>query len=70
MIKNNVNLINAIKVDNEFLLDVSITQFNKDFEIQSIINSKKVDISSFQWKLFEPSILKNNQSPFCSTNFR
>ena len=61
-IGNNINIIHANKTKNEFLLDVSITQFNKDFEIQSIINSKKVDISSFQWKLFEPSILKNNQS--------
>ena len=61
-IGNNINIIHANKTENEFLLDVSITQFNKDFEIQSIINSKKVDISSFQWKLFEPSILKNNQS--------
>ena len=61
-IGNNINIIHANKTKNEFLLDVSITQFNKNFEIQSIINSKKVDISSFQWKLFEPSILKNNQS--------
>ena len=61
-IGNNINIIHANKTENEFLLDVSITQFNKDFEIQSIINSKKVDISSFQWKLFEPLILKNNQS--------
>jgi lipopolysaccharide export system permease protein len=61
-IGNNINIIHANKTKNEFLLDVSITQFNRDFEIQSIINSKKVDISSFQWKLFEPSILKNNQS--------
>ena len=61
-IGNNINIIHANKTENEFLLDVSITQFNKDFEIQSIIISKKVDISSFQWKLFEPLILKNNQS--------
>ena len=61
-IGNNINIIHANKTKNEFLLDVSITQFNKNFEIQSIINSKKVDISSFQWKLFEPLILKNNQS--------
>ncbi len=61
-IGNNINIIHANKTKNEFLLDVSITQFNKDFEIQSIIISKKVDISSFQWKLFEPLILKNNQS--------
>ena len=31
-INNNINIINANKVDNEFLLDVSISQFDKDFE--------------------------------------
>ena len=60
-IDNKVNIINAIKVDNEFLLNVSITQLNKDFEVQRIIHSEKVDISSFEWKIFKPLILKDNQ---------
>ena len=60
-INNNINIINANKTDNEFLLDVSITQFNKSFEIINIIQSKKIDISTFKWKIFEPLILKNNQ---------
>ena len=45
-INNNINIINANKVDNEFLLDVTITQFNKNFEILKIIKSQKVNISS------------------------
>ena len=48
-INNNINIINASKVDNEFLLDVSITQFNNDFKILRIIKSNKVDISSYEW---------------------
>jgi len=60
-INENVNIINANKVDNEFLLNVLITQFNKDFEIINIIQSKKVNISSYQWKVFNPTILKNNK---------
>ena len=59
-INNGINIINANKVDNEFLLDVSITQFNKNFEILRIIKSDKVDISTYQWKLIEPIILTNN----------
>ena len=58
---NKINIINASKVDNEFLLDVSITQFNKDFEILNIIQSEKVDISTHEWKIFRPVILKNNK---------
>ena len=61
MFTQNVNIINANKVDNEFLLNVLITQFDKNFEIINIIQSKKVDISSYQWKIFNPIILKDNQ---------
>ena len=60
-INENVNIINANKVDNEFLLNVLITQFDKNFEIINIIQSKKVDISSYQWKIFNPIILKDNK---------
>tara|TARA_B100000787_G_C16194753_1_gene299938 strand:+ start:353 stop:1426 length:1074 start_codon:yes stop_codon:yes gene_type:complete len=60
-IENKINIINAIKMDNEFLLDVSITQLNKNFEVLNIITSKKIDISSFNWQIFDASILKSNQ---------
>ncbi len=60
-IDGNINIINANKVNDIFLLDVSISQFDKNFQILNIIHSKKVDISTFQWKIFEPLILKKNQ---------
>ena len=60
-INNGINITNANKVDDQFLLDVSITQFNNKFEILGIIQSNKVDISSNKWKLSNPTILKGNQ---------
>ena len=63
-INNNINIINANKVENEFLVDVSITQFNKNFEILRIIKSDKVDISSYEWIVIEAKILENNESSF------
>jgi lipopolysaccharide export system permease protein len=60
-IENKINIINANKMDNKFLLDVSITQLDKNFEVENIIMSKKIDISTFNWKIFEPLILKGNQ---------
>jgi len=60
-INSNINIINANKVSDKFLLDVSITQFNNSFEITNIIFSEKVDISSYKWKLISPVILKDNQ---------
>ena len=60
-IDNGINIINANKVNDEFLLNVSITQFSKNFEILRIIQSHKVDISSYKWKLYDPRILINGE---------
>ena len=63
-INSNTNIINANKVNNEFLQDVSITQFDKDFKILRIIKSDKVDVSSYEWIVFKPKILEDNKSSF------
>jgi len=60
-IKNNIYIINANKFNYEFLLDVSITVLNRNFEVKKIIESKKIDITSFKWKIFKPLILSNNK---------
>ena len=57
-INDNINIINARKVNNEFLLNVSITRFSKDFNLVEILQSEKVDITSKKWKVFNPVILK------------
>jgi len=59
-IENNISIINANKVNNNLLLDVLITQFDKNFDILRVIKSEKVDISSTEWKIFNPVILKRN----------
>jgi lipopolysaccharide export system permease protein len=59
-INGKINIINASKVDDKFLLDVSITIFNKDFDIVKTIESKKTDITSKKWKIYNPTIFKNN----------
>ena len=59
-INNDINIINANKVNNEFLLDVSITRFNKNFNVIEVLQSEKIDITSKKWKMFNPIILKGN----------
>ena len=59
-IKENINIINANKVDGEFLLNVTITQFDKNFEILRVIQSNKVNISNYTWKILEPRISEEN----------
>jgi lipopolysaccharide export system permease protein len=73
-IKDRINIINANKVNGNFLINVSITQLDKNYDFLNIIQSKKVDISSFKWKIFEPQILKNNKKTalnemFLESNF-
>ena len=57
-INDEINIINANIIDENFLLDVFITRFNKNFDILEIIESKKVDISSQNWKIFKPTLLR------------
>ena len=59
-INDNINIINARQVNNEFLLNVSITKFNKDFDLIEVLQSEKVDITSKKWKIFNPVTLKGN----------
>jgi len=59
-INDNINIINARQVNNEFLLNVSITKFNKDFDLVEVLQSERVDIASKKWKIFNPITLKGN----------
>mgnify|MGYP000615894177 FL=1 len=59
-INDNINIINARQVNNEFLINVSITKFNKDFDLVEVLQSEKVDITSKKWKIFNPITLKGN----------
>ena len=59
-INGKINIINADKVDNQFLLNVDITQFDKNFDMIRIIRSKKINISSNNWDVQEAKILEND----------
>ena len=65
-----INYINAEKLDKNKLLNVTISQFNKNFELQKVIISKSVDIKSNNWIISEPIInLDNNTSTVNQLNF-
>ena len=59
-INDSINIINAERLEDEFLIDVSITKFNKNYDILEILQSKKVNIISKKWTLFNPILSKNN----------
>jgi len=64
-IKNTINdkitIVNASKIDNNFLLDVFITEFDKNYNVERNIESEKVDTSSKEWLVFNPKVYQNNE---------
>ena len=59
-INDSINIINAERLEDEFLINVSITRFNKNYDILEILQSKKVNIASKKWTLFNPILSKKN----------
>ena len=59
-IDNVINIVSADRINKNFLINVSITQFNKKFELIQSINSKKIDISKSNWVIKNANISKNN----------
>ena len=59
-IDERVYIINAKRIEGIYLEEVSIAEFNTDFDLINLILSKKVDISNYNWKVFNPKISKDN----------
>ena len=60
-IDNKINIINATNVSDEFLLNVFITQFDKNQNLIKTIQSPRVNITSYNWRLFDVTISIDNQ---------
>ena len=60
-IGENINIINASKIDGYFLNNVTINQFSKDFNILSNIVADKVNIKNKKWIINKGSFAKSNQ---------
>lgn len=73
-IENSYNIINAEKVEKNKLINVFISEFNKEFVLKKNIISDLVDISSNNWKIYNPQIFENKKNyeldeTFFNTNF-
>jgi lipopolysaccharide export system permease protein len=67
-------MINAAKIDKNFLVDTYISEFNQNFEIVKNIKSKKIDISNNEWliynaEIYEQNYKKNEKMLKLNTNF-
>ncbi len=59
-IGENINIINASKIDNTYLINASITQLDANFNVAKHIESEKIDISNKNWLVTSPSIYIGN----------
>ena len=57
-----INFINASKIDKNFLINTTITQFDENFIAQKIIFSKKIDITTNEWLVINPSIVSDTKT--------
>ena len=59
-IHGKINIINADKINKNLLINVSIVQFDKNFNLLQSIESNEVDVKSKFWIIKNPIVTKNN----------
>ena len=60
-INNEIFIINGQSKEENFLNDVFLSKFDSDFNLIENIFAKKIDISSNEWVIEEPTLFKDNQ---------
>ena len=64
-----INYINAEKIEGEYLLNISISEFNENFDLKRSIAAKKANIKEVNWILEDVVInTKNNTEKFKTFN--
>ncbi|MDA9202577.1 LptF/LptG family permease [Candidatus Pelagibacter ubique] len=61
-IDNKIYIINADEISNNSLINVSIHEFDNNFQLIQIIKSEEIDISSYEWILSKPVLFKDNKT--------
>ena len=61
-IDKKILIVNSSKINENYLIDNFITEFDEDYNVLRNIVSEKIDIKTNQWKIINPKILVLNQS--------
>ena len=61
-INQSILIVKAKYIQEDYLIDVIINQFNKNFDLEQTIQTDKIDISKNLWIINEPKITKENIS--------
>ena len=55
-------ITNAIEIENNFLKNVTISEFDENFNLTKVTKSQKIDIKSNQWKMYDVKTLQGNMT--------
>ena len=61
-INGEINIINSSNIDDTFLIDTFITQFDHNYKLLRNIHSEKIDIKNNNWIAYNVKIIENSQS--------
>ena len=59
-VKEELYIINAVKIKKNFIEDVTINVFNDNYDLKKIILSERIDIKSNDWLLYNSTIVEEN----------
>ena len=62
IVKDEINIINSSKINNNILEDTFITTFDKNYDLIRNIKSNKIDIKNKNWLVYDASVFENNIS--------
>ena len=61
-IDQKILIINANQIEGQYLKEISITEFDSDFNLIRVIQSDKADITENLWIIFSPNISSDNEN--------
>ena len=62
IVDQNTYIVNASEINQNFLKNVNISEFDKNFDLIRIVTSENVNINSNNWVLFDANIVENNST--------
>ena len=61
-VQNKILIVNSSKINENYLIDNFITEFDTNYKLIRNIKSKKIDIKENLWQIIEPEIYINNRN--------
>ena len=61
-IEDKILIINSSKIDENFLIDSFITEFDINYNVLRNIKSKKINIKTYEWEIIDPEVFEKNIS--------